>query len=102
MSAKNDEPDLSKHLTRWSAPHWAMKHGICAALGGDARWAVLSALYAHLPNVRPGRGRLEEWTGKARSTVDAARQSLRDVGLIDFQENAGGRKKTTEYVLADV
>ncbi|HEV2294073.1 MAG TPA: hypothetical protein VGR35_09455 [Tepidisphaeraceae bacterium] len=100
----NEQPDLTKSFSRWNAPYWAMKHGICAALGGDARWTVLCALYTYLPNVYPGRSGIETLTGLSSSSVKRARKGLKAVGLVDFSEgNSGGGRDTSHvYTMTDI
>jgi len=104
MAEQNEsQPDLSKPLSRWNAPHWAMMNGIAAALDA-ADWCVLCAIYAHLPNVEPGLSRLAALSGRAPSTVKASRKRLRAWGLIDYAEGLGGNhyETATKYTCADV
>ncbi len=103
MNSSSDDPDLSKPLSRWSAPYWAIINGIAAHLEAT-EWKVLCALYAHLPNVRPGQGRIEALAGVSSASVKRARKRLKEVGLISYPENqtGGDRTMTTDYSLADI
>jgi hypothetical protein len=78
-----------------------MERGITAALD-PAAWSVLCAIYHHLPNVKPGKGRLESLSGRSKATVQSNRKFLRAVGLIDYEDNVGGRANTTKYTVADI
>lgn len=103
MNDPSNEPDVSRVLSRWSAPYWATKNGIAAALKSDARWAVLNALYTFLPNVEPGKDTIERMTGLSRSTVWSATKGLKAVGLIDYDDgNRGGSTRTNHYTVADI
>jgi biotin operon repressor len=103
MNDQPDDLDLSKPLSRWNAPHWAMRNGIAAALKSDARWAVLEALFTYLPNVRPGKDAIESMTGLSRASVWRATKALKAVGLINYDDqNRGGYRLTNQYVLADI
>jgi len=98
-------PRLHEPLKCFDAGFWAFRNGICAALGGGAAWALLSALYNHLPNVKVGTRRLADESGLSLATVKVARRRLRAVGLIDYADSAGGDNRqaaTTVYRLADV
>lgn len=104
MAEQNEsQPDLTKPLSRWNAPHWAMMHGVAAALDA-ADWCVLCAIYAHLPNVEPGLSRLAALSGRATSTVKASRKRLRAYGLIDYADSFGGNhfETSTKYTCADI
>lgn len=102
MSGNEDEPDFTKPLSRFNAPVWAMKHGIAAAFKSDARWAVLQALFTFLPNVYPGKDKIEELTGLSHATVWRAIKDLKAVGLINYAPNLGGSKNTNSYEIADI
>ena len=68
---------------------------LSGALGSDARWAVLCALYTFLPNVRPGKDELERLTGLSRASVWRAVKGLKVVGLLDYDDaNKGGSRMT--------
>lgn len=95
-----EQPDLTKPLSRWSAVYWAQAHGVQAALKSDARWAVFEALCFHLPDVKPGAGRLEAITGLSERRVWDAKKALRSAGLIQYDDSKGGRTNTT-YKVAD-
>src|SRR5438552_2425620 len=98
-----DQPDLTKPLSRFNSLYFAVMHGVAAALECDARWAVFSALCCHLPNVAPGKDRIERLTGLSRSTVWSATKALKAVGLIDYDDtNRGGLRRTNCYRIADI
>lgn len=100
----SNEPDLTKPFSRWNAPYWAMMHGVAAALE-HSEWKLLSALYTFLPDVHPGKGRLEARAGISKNSVKRGRRRLRELGLINFPENllGGDRSETTtQYELTDI
>lgn len=98
-----ETPDWSKPLSRWNATYWAMQHGIAAALEAS-EWKVLGAIYHHLPNVHPGKGRLEQLAGVSTSSVKRARKALKAAGLINFDEGfrGGSHGETTHYTVTDI
>jgi hypothetical protein len=103
MSQKQDEPDLTKPLSRFNAAYWAMMRGVAAKLDA-ADWSVLCAIYCHLPNPEFGKGRLERLSGRSPTTVKTSRKRLRKFGLIDYAEHSGGyhRNASTKYTCADI
>ena len=98
----SDAPDMTRPLSRFNAMYWAMTYRIAAALGATD-WAVLCALYQHLPNIKVGTKSIAKMAGVSAASVKRARKQFERVGLmICTRPVSRDLKETIHYQAADI